>query len=126
MSVSYNRAVMSGALWFGVAYGVGMVLGANPDLYNTALDAGIMAGSAVGSDMLHGMLGWNPTGTTSAVATGAMYAGIQKVVRGDSNYLVNAGVAGANDFLVEKVSLSNRKSMAQMQAEYEQAQEEGY
>jgi|Laugrefa1bdmlbdn_1035148.scaffolds.fasta_scaffold07957_4 hypothetical protein len=115
MSVSYNRAVMSGGLWFAVAYGVGMAVGANPDLYNTALDAGIMAGSAVGADLLHGMLGWNPTGVTSAVATGGMYAGMQKLVRGDNNLLVNAGFAGANDMLVEKWSLMSRQS-AQAQA----------
>jgi hypothetical protein len=112
-SVSYRRAVMSGGLWFGVAYGLGMVLGANPDLYNTALDAGIMAGSAVGADVVHGLLGWNPTGITSALATGGMYAGIQKVVRGDSNYMVNVGFAGANDMLVEKWSALQQASARQ-------------
>jgi len=122
MSVSYNRAVMSGGLWFGVAYGLGMALGANPDLYNTALDAGIMAGSAVGADLLHGMLGWNPTGVTSAVATGGMYAGVQKLVRGDNNFLVNAGVAGANDLLVEKWASMSRQSAAMqaMASEYDE------
>ena len=110
---------MSGGLWFAVAYGLGMALGANPSLADTAVDAGMMAGSAVGADMVHGMLGWNPTGTTSAVATGAMYAGLQKVVRGDSNYLVNAGFAGANDFLVEKFAQSQRnaRAMASMASE---------
>jgi hypothetical protein len=114
-SVSYRRAVMSGGLWFGVAYGLALAVGASPDLYNTALDAGIMAGSAVGADLVHGLLGWNPTGVTSAVATGGMYAGIQKMVRGDSNYLVNAGFAGANDMLVEKWS-SMQQDSARLQA----------
>ena len=122
-SVSYSRAVMSGGLWFGVAYGLGMVLGANPDLYNTALDAGMMAGSAVGADMLHGMLGWNPTGVTSALATGGMYAGLQKVVRGDSNYMVNVGFAGANDMLVEKWSSLQRASARQQAMMAEESDE---
>jgi hypothetical protein len=114
---------MSGGLWFGVAYGLGMVLGANPDLYNTALDAGMMAGSAVGADMLHGMLGWNPTGVTSALATGGMYAGLQKVVRGDSNYMVNVGFAGANDMLVEKWSSLQRASARQQAMMAEESDE---
>jgi hypothetical protein len=114
---------MSGGLWFGVAYGLGMVLGTNPDLYNTGADALMMAGSAVGADMVHGMLGWNPTGVTSAVATGGMYAGIQKLVRGDSNYLVNAGFAGANDMLVEKWSAMQRAqagARAMAESEYDE------
>jgi len=114
-SVSYRRAVMSGGVWFVVAYGLGMVLGSNPDLFNTAVDAGMMAGSAVGADVLHGVLGWKPTGVTSAVATGAMYAGMQRVVRGDSNYLVNVAFAGANDMLVEQWSAMQSAS-AQAQA----------
>jgi hypothetical protein len=109
-SVSYRRAVMSGGVWFVVAYGLGMVLGSNPDLFNTAVDAGIMAGSAVGADVAHGLLGWNPTGVTSAVATGAMYAGMQRVIRGDSNYLVNVAFAGANDMLVEQWSAMQSES----------------
>jgi hypothetical protein len=106
---------MSGGVWFVVAYGLGMVLGSNPDLFNTAVDAGMMAGSAVGADVLHGVLGWKPTGVTSAVATGAMYAGMQRVVRGDSNYLVNVAFAGANDMLVEQWSAMQSAS-AQAQA----------
>ena len=122
-SVSYSRAVMSGGLWFGVVYGLGMVLGSNPDLYNTGADALMMAGSAVGADVVHGVLGWNPTGVTSALATGGMYAGIQKLVRGDSNYLINVGFAGANDLLVEKWSAMQRAqagARAMAESEYDE------
>lgn len=122
-SVSYSRAVMSGGLWFGVVYGLGMVLGSNPDLYNTGADALMMAGSAVGADVVHGVLGWNPTGVTSALATGGMYAGIQKLVRGDNNYLINVGFAGANDLLVEKWSAMQRAqagARAMAESEYDE------
>ena len=121
-SVSYSRAVMSGGLWFAVSYALGVALGTNPNLTDTALDAGMMSASAVGADMVHGMLGMNPTGITSAVLTGAYFAGLQKVVRGDSNYLVNGGFAAANDLLVENVSAMQRNARAQaaMSSEYEE------
>jgi len=120
-SVSYSRAVMSGGLWFAVSYALGVALGTNPTLTDTALDAGMMSASAVGSDVVHGMLGMNPTGMTSAVLTGAYFAGLQKVVRGDSNYLVNGGFAAANDLLVENVSAMQRnaRASAAMASEYE-------
>jgi len=100
-SASVSRAVASGAIWFGVAYGLSMATGANLSLTDTAVDAGIMAGSSIGADVVHSGLGWSPTGVTSALATGGMYAGIQYAYRGDTNFLVNAGAAGANDMLVE-------------------------
>lgn len=120
-SVSYSRAVMSGGLWFAVSYALGVALGTNPSLTDTALDAGMMSASAVGADVVHGMLGMNPTGMTSAVLTGAYFAGLQKVVRGDSNYLVNGGFAAANDLLVENVSAMQRnaRTSAAMASEYE-------
>lgn len=121
-SVSYSRAVMSGGLWFAVSYALGLALGTNPDLTNTAVDAGMMSASAVGADVVHGMLGMNPTGMTSALLTGAYFAGLQKVVRGDNNYLVNGGFAAANDLLVENVSAMQRnaRASAAMSAEYEE------
>jgi ABC-type branched-subunit amino acid transport system permease subunit len=112
---------MSGGLWFAVSYALGVALGTNPSLTDTALDAGMMSASAVGADVVHGMLGMNPTGMTSAVLTGAYFAGLQKVVRGDSNYLVNGGFAAANDLLVENVSAMQRnaRTSAAMASEYE-------
>ena len=114
-AVSVSRAMMSGGLWFGVAYALSMATGANIPLTDLALDSAVMAGSAIGADVMHGMLGWVPTGTTSAVLTGAYYAGLQKAIRGDSNYMVNAGFAGANDFLVEKLTQARIASQAQAQ-----------
>jgi len=120
-SVSYSRAVMSGGLWFAVSYALGVALGTNPSLTDTALDAGMMSASAVGADVVHGMLGMNPTGMTSAVLTGAYFAGLQRVVRGDRNYLLNGGFAAANDLLVENVSAMQRnaRASAAMAGEYE-------
>jgi len=119
-SVSYSRALMSGGLWFAVSYGLGLALGTTPSLTDTAVDAGMMSASAVGADMVHGVLGMNPTGMTSAVLTGAYFAGLQKLVRGDNNYLINGGFAAANDMLVERVAAMQNSARAQaaMSAEY--------
>ncbi len=120
-SESMSRAVMSGGLWFAVSYGVGLVLGANPSLTNCAVDGGIMAACAVGSDLMHSMLGWEPTGTTSAVMTGAYFAAAEKLVRNSDDYLVNGALAAANDFAVEKFQQAQR-DMAQVR-EMQEAQE---
>lgn len=121
-AVSVSRAVMSGGLWFGVAYALTTATGANVSMMDLVADSGMMAVSAVGADLAHGMLGWVPTGTTSAVLTGAYYAGLQKLVRGDNNYLMNGVVAGANDFLVEKATQAQRASQnqAMMAQSYEE------
>jgi hypothetical protein len=55
----------------------------------------------MGSDLVHSVVGWNPSGVSSAAATGALYAAAEKLYRNDDNYLVNAAVAGANDWAVE-------------------------
>jgi hypothetical protein len=100
-SASLSRAIASGAIWFGVSYGLSVATGANLQIMDTAVDAGIMAGSSIGADVVHSGLGWSPTGITSALATGGMYAGIQYAYRGDANFLVNGAAAAGNDMLVE-------------------------
>ena len=100
-SQSLNRAAMSAGLWFAVAYGLGLATGADLGLIDTAVDSAIMGTSALSSDLIHGYIGMVPTVYTSAGVTGALYAGIQRAYRGDSNYLINAAAAGGNDFLVE-------------------------
>ena len=100
-SQSLNRAAMSAGLWFAVAYGLGLATGADLGLIDTAVDSAIMGTSALSSDLIHGYIGMVPTVYTSAGVTGALYAGIQRANRGDSNYLINAAAAGGNDFLVE-------------------------
>ena len=108
-SESMTRAMISGGLWFAVSYGVGMVLGSNPSLTNCAVDGGVMAASALGSDLMHTMLGWEVTGTTSAVMTGAYFAAGEKLLRNSDDYLINGALAAANDFAVEKYQQAQRE-----------------
>jgi hypothetical protein len=118
-SSSLSRAIMSGGLWMGVIYGVSLATGNSVDLMNTALDAGIMSASAVGSDVLHSLIQRENTNISSAVVTGLYYAGIQRVVRGDTNYLVNAGFAGANDLAVSMWSDAQQKNARAIAMEQE-------
>jgi hypothetical protein len=117
-----SRAAISGGLWFAVSYGVSMLLGSGASITDCAVDGGLMAASAVGSDLMHSMLGWEPTGTTSAVMTGAYFAAASKIVRNSDDYLLNGGLAAANDFAVEKFQQAQR-DMAQIR-EMQEAQEE--
>jgi len=98
---SINRAAMSAGLWFAVAYGLGLVSGVELSMFDTAVDAAIMGGSALSSDLIHSYINMIPTVYSSAAVTGGLYAAAQRAYRGDTNYLVNAAVAGGNDVLVE-------------------------
>jgi hypothetical protein len=99
---SVGRATTSAALWAGIAYGLAMVGGVEVSMTDLAIDAGLMGASSLGTDLLHNMAGANPTGVTSAVGTGVMYAGLSKVVRGSDAYAVNFVAAAANDMAVER------------------------
>jgi len=102
-AMDFARATTSGGLWFAVSYGMGMMAGTNPSVMDCAVDGGLMAVSAVASDWMHSLLSMEKTGTTSAVLTGGYFAVAQKLVRGSDDYAINAGLAGANDWAVEKV-----------------------
>lgn len=107
-SDSVSRAALSAGVWFGTAFALSVVLGANLPVTDLAVDAGLMGASALGADVLHGALGWVPTGVTSAAATGAMYAAAQKAYRaegkGGDNYIINFVAAAANALAVEYVT----------------------
>lgn len=99
---SVGRATTSAALWAGIAYGLAMAAGVEVSMTDLAYDAAIMGGSSLGADLLHNMTGMSPTGITSAVATGAVYTGLSKVVRGSNAYAVNFVAAAGLDMAVEK------------------------
>lgn len=101
--MDFARATSSAGLWFAVSYGLGMVAGTNPSITDCAVDGGLMGLSAIASDWMHSLLEMEKTGTTSAVLTGGYFAVAQKLVRGSNDYAMNAGLAGANDWAVEKV-----------------------
>ena len=116
-SQSMSRAVMSAGVWFTVSYGLTLAMGGGASLVDCAVDGGIMGVCAIGSDIVHSTLGMNPTGTTSAVATGGLFAGAQKLYRGSDDYLMNGLLAGANDWAIEKYQTMQRQSaMAQAMA----------
>ena len=97
-SGSINRAAVSGAIWVGVAWGLGMVSGASLPLMDLAVDGAIMGASALGSDVVHSATAMQSTAMTSAALTGAYYAIAQRLWRGDKNYLTNFAGAAANDY----------------------------
>lgn len=100
-SASMNRALWSAGIWAGTAFGLGALTGANITLYDAAMDGAVMGGSSYTSDYIHSMIGWQPTGLTSAVVTGAVFSGAQRGLRGSTAYTTNFVAGAANDFLVE-------------------------
>ena len=100
MNASLNRALWSAGIWAGTAYTLGMVLGANVSISDALMDGGVMGGSALASDYVHGAIGWHPTGFTSAAMTGALFTGAQ-AARGSRAYTSNFIAAAGNDYLTE-------------------------
>ena len=99
--MSANRALWAAGIWAATAYGVTFLAGGNADLGNVLYDAAIMGGSSWGSDKVHEYTNMVPSSLSSAVVCGALFAGAQKGLRGDSNYGVNFGAAALNEFVVD-------------------------
>jgi hypothetical protein len=83
-----------------------MVSGIQPDLTAVMTDGGVMGAASLTSDTLHSTLRMSPTGFTAALGTGAAFAGLQRLLRGDENYALNVVAGASSDMLVEKVALS--------------------
>ena len=105
-SGSVKRALFSSGLWLGVTYGICVFSGVEANLSELATDAGLMGASALASDVLLLTANVTPTAMVSAASTGAIYAGAQRVWRGDDSPLVNFLGASANDFLLSKADAS--------------------
>jgi len=90
-----KRAGVASALWFGTMYLMTMLSGSTFDPIDSGLDAGIMGGSHLASDLIHKAISKPVTAVSSGVVTGAVYAGAEYLARGDMNVLANAGVGSA-------------------------------
>lgn len=102
-NVSLTRAGLSASLYVAVMGGVSALTGGGFDLSGLAVDGAIVAGSAIGADYAHAILGMTPTRTSSAVATGAIFAAIQRF-RGDDALLINFVGGGSNDIFVDMLA----------------------
>ena len=102
-SISLTRAGMSTALYIAVQGGISVLVGGGFNLSGLAVDGAIVAGSAIGADYAHSMLGMTPTRTSSAVATGAIFSAIQRF-RGDDALLINFVGGASNDVFVDMLA----------------------
>jgi hypothetical protein len=102
-----SRAVLTAGVWAGVSYVLAMLAGGAVNLTAVATDGAVMGAASLTSDTLHSTLRMPPTPTTAAVGTGASFAALQAVLRGDNNYAVNFVGGAASDMLVEKVAVAS-------------------
>ncbi len=93
MALDTSRAVVGAGLWFAVS--ALMTGGAN--LMGSATSGALMGVAVFANGALHSALDMPPTMVTSAAATGAAFAALEAVVRGDRNYVVNAAAGAAVD-----------------------------
>jgi hypothetical protein len=97
-TVNTSRAVVAGLLWFAVS----AALSGGRNLMNSGMTGATMGAAVLGNGLVHSALSVAPSQTSSALATGGIFAGLQ-MVRGDANLVVN-GLSGAGtDFVTEYV-----------------------
>lgn len=113
---SIMRALISAATWGAVATGLSLALGLPVDPMTIATDAGLMGGASMLNDKLHTAAGLVPGSLSSAAATGAIFAGLQKVVKGSEDYVANAAAGALNDFATEQVALMIENMYAEKDA----------
>lgn len=97
-SVGASRAIVAGLLYFAVMAG----LSGGANLANSAMSGGVLGASVLANGMLHSALAVAPSQTSSALATGGIFAGLQ-MLRGDQNLVANGAAAAAVDFGTEYV-----------------------
>jgi len=92
-SLDTSRAVVGAGLWFAVS--ALMTGGAN--LMGSATSGALMGVAVFANGALHSAMDMPPTTVTSAAATGAAFAALEAVVRGDRNYAINVAAGAAVD-----------------------------
>jgi hypothetical protein len=102
-----TRAILAAGVWAGASYALAMVAGVSASTTDILTDGAMMGASSLASDTVHSTLRMAPTGTTAAVGTGAAFAGLQRVLRGDANYAFNFVAGASADMLVERVALAS-------------------
>ena len=86
---------LTGAGIYAVAMaGLRLATGQGFDLMRNLMDGAVMGGAVMGDEMTHSMLSLEPSKASSAVVTGAWFAGLEAVLRGNTDYVRNVG-AGA-------------------------------
>lgn len=101
MSLNWNRALASSAVYAGVAWAI---TGGRMGWYSILMNAGVQAGSSVGSDLLHSVLAIQPSGVSDAAATGAIHTAVQWV-RGDrAAWMTNLAASAGSQLVGSSVS----------------------
>ncbi|NDC55474.1 MAG: hypothetical protein EBZ69_01440 [Alphaproteobacteria bacterium] len=98
------RAVLAGGIWAGVSTVLLMAVGEPPNAVLAATEGAVMAGSALAADYAHHLAEMNPTGITSAVATGAVFTVGMKLVRDSDDYVQNFIAGAGTDLATEYVA----------------------
>lgn len=93
-------SAFAGAGIYAVAMaGVRLATGQGFNLMSNLMDGAVMGGAVLGDEMTHSMLSLEPSNASSAVVTGAWFAGLESVLRGNNEYVRNVGAGAAVSFV---------------------------
>lgn len=100
--MEFGRAITSGALVAFITAGISMVAGAQPNYSVAAMDGGIMAASVLAADAV-AISQFTPPILSPSIVAGGVYAGALRLVRGDTNYLINGAVGFTADYVTNSM-----------------------
>ena len=96
------KSALTSALVYGGAMAlVGLATGDGLQLMRNATNGAIMGAASAADSLTHSMLMYDPSVASSAVVTGAWFAAMESVLRGDTRYVRNLAAGGATSVVVD-------------------------
>lgn len=101
MSGNWSRALVSSAVYAGVAWAI---TGGSMSLEALAVNAAVQTGSALGSDLLHNASGVAHSAISDAVVTGGLHTAIQWVHGDRDGWMMNYAASAGSQFVGASVA----------------------
>jgi hypothetical protein len=99
--MAFIQALKGGGLYAVAMAGVGYATGAGLNVVGSLTDGAVMGGAIMADELTHNMLMLEASVASSAVVTGAWFAGLESVLRGDDRYLRNAGAGAVTGMVLD-------------------------
>jgi len=101
MMSNMHPALTGALLYTAVMAGMNVYSGAGLDPMGLVYDGALMGASLMANEAVHRLLELEPSTPSSAAATGASFAALQAVVRGDQRFVRNVAAGGLTDVATE-------------------------
>ena len=97
----WTQALKGAGLYAVAMAGLGFATGEGVNITASLLDGAVMGGAIMADEVTHNVLMLEPSVASSAVVTGAWFAGLESVLRGDQRYLRNVGAGAVTGMILD-------------------------